>query len=167
MLETFLRYQIFTFCVGGKFSILWFLFFEKSSGHPNSSACPFGDWSDWGNCVYQSSCCQTILVNLNTQWTLDEDTVDGFYTRIYIGEDPTVIYKKVVEAKVPNTNPPDYEDRYIHFDAIEGFWVVSSDYWNQGQAEPNYKKYFRSTTADLGVACPSDITKWESTQVRI
>ena len=110
------------------------------------------------------------MVNLNTQWTLDEDTVDGYYTRIYIGEDPTVIYKKVVQAKV-YTNPPDrtqfdLEDRYIHFDAIEGFWVVSSDYWNQGQAEPNYKKYFRSTTADLGVACPSDITKWESTQVR-
>ena len=76
-----------------------------------------------------------------------------------------VIYKKAI--KVDGGDHPG--DRYLHFDSDEGFWVISNDYWHQGKPQDgtntSYIKYFRSTSDDLDKKCPSDITKWESTQV--
>ena len=113
----------------------------SEEGVCDTTACPFGDYSDNGACSYHSACCQTIKVQADKP-----AVVDGHYSKLYIGIEPYVIYKKVGAAY------------YLHHSSTHNLWVISNGYWLEGLS--SYVIYYKSTSADTDKECPSDVTKW-------
>ena len=112
---------------------------EETENCPNEP-CPFSDWTDPGNCVYHSSCCETIRVSATTGGQLT-----GYYSRIYVENIPYAVYKRLTaEGETQGS-------RYIHWQQTLSRWVFSDKYWS----ETNQEVYVYAR--DEGFSCPSDM----------
>ena len=110
--------------------------------------CEFSDWTDIGNCVYHSACCETVQVTASVEGAI----LNGFYGRIYVEQIPFAVYKKrQIEGE---TYPAD--DRYIHYHTSKATWVFSDKYWS----ETNQNVYVFSR--DVGYSCPNDMREGSS-----
>ena len=117
--------------------------------------CSYSDYSDFGNCAWHSSCCDTVTVS--TDWVpptgYDFPLIDGVYSKLYVDETPSVVYMKLKES--------DNEVKYLHFysnDQIpnnppQNEAVFSDSYW-----DCNRNVYATSTVLDQ--ACPDKMTEW-------
>ena len=79
----------------------------------------FSEYTDFGNCVYHSDCCDTIYVSKGGS----QAGLVGTYSKIYVEQNPYAYYKKQQDAAHP-------EDVYIHFRIDLNRWVFSSNYWD-------------------------------------
>ena len=85
----------------------------------DTSLCEFSEYTDFGNCVFHSDCCETITVKSH------EDEI-GFYSKIYAEQQPYAVYKKVA---VPVFDEP-VDPKYIHYRSGLQQWVISNNYWS-------------------------------------
>lgn len=124
------------------------------------AACSFGEWTDFGNGVYHSDCCQTIYVDSH------EDEI-GHFSRIYVEQQPYVHYKKVNSEKYiyyrVDLNQWVFADSYQQYSFDPTLnphtdWRVTTDYtdWRDLMAETV------SFKSDETESCPDKMTLWFS-----
>ena len=110
---------------------------EEEEGVCDLLPCEFGDYSDFGNCVYHSACCQTVQVTGNGQ--------DGLYSKLYVENEPFVVYKKVGTHM------------YIHYSHRLTQWVISDSYW-EDLTDANIVN--KATGVSASTKCPSEMADW-------
>ena len=129
----------------------------------DASLCEHTEYTDYGNCVYHSNCCQTLKV------ITDTPAGSGFYSKIHVEGIPFVVYKKAGPIPlIPDTsNPPIYLHYIIDEKAADGTivsvekWAISNNFWEPTEADA-YATSEISTTNTAPNNCPDELTLWKT-----
>ena len=121
---------------------------EETIDCPSTNLCEFGEYSDYGNCVYHSECCDTIFVSGSG----DED---GYYTKLYVEHNPYPYYRKVNTEVIGENNA-----KYIHFRTDLKRWTFSNNYWDLKYNDPDDDNLDRDGSSTIVYQSDPQDTSW-------
>ena len=130
---------------------------EETEDCKDTPLCEFGGYTDYGNCVYHSDCCQTV-------WVESNEGVIGHFSKIYVPNEPYVYYSKTGYI---NYDLHPSSGQYIHYRPDLQQWVVSDNYYDYDLVDDGTGNLVKVGVGDIKIqtsethSCPDQMTLWK------